>query len=562
MRQMMSKFTRLTSRGRHPSKFSSHSISICFPGWELKRTVSWRGLQKDFVALRDAMAWNGNSKLRPSPARQKWQKGPLSLPAIRQSGVQVETVSLEGRAGDDTPAKFQPTTTTSERAIGGTLDDDDKQRQQPDARARSACSFWHHFARDPETTLHGRDACACFHSTTRLARMGLRQHGRDNLLHWFGGAPPSSPTAHSPTVRQNGNTRPPVRRRWRGGAGEGCSASSRQPPCPPFSRRGPRNTVAPRHLFCDQVRSSQPTPNLVAWHPACGLPRERVERREQMTTLLHNGETTTTTTTLPPDGAGCSWEPGCRVVAVVGHDQRRSIGSPRTDAAGLFPSQTPSKPSIGLDTASCRGQAKHADQTPRGRRETQRGKAHQRPLLAMMIPSPPPHEHTTPPHNWMPTVPSPPLTESASPQGSAHPHPPRRLPHARYSHVSAALWERNRLTPNSCGPFPILHSQSRSYPRSSPSSPPHSWRAQVPARGSGWMACIFSFLCPLPPQPSPRSARTRLVAAVKPSSHPPPSPVSFAIRDTHGIPPVLSHPHWPIAACLQYQLPCSQRQAG
>lgn len=192
----MSKFTRLTSRGRHPSKFSSHSISICFPGWELKRTVSWRGLQKDFVALRDAMAWNGNSKLCPSPARQKWQKGPLSLPAIRQSGVQVETVSLEGRAGDDTPAKFQPTTTTSERAIGGTLDDDDNSdsspMQEPARLARSGTIS----PEIPRRRCMARDACACFHSTTRLARMGLRQHGRDNLLHWFGGG--TSIIAHCP----------------------------------------------------------------------------------------------------------------------------------------------------------------------------------------------------------------------------------------------------------------------------------------------------------------------------------------------------------------------------
>lgn len=78
MRQMMSKFMRFTSRGRHPSKFSSHSTSICFPVWALKLTVSWRGLQKDFVWLY-AMPWNGNSKLHPSPARQKWQKGPLSF---------------------------------------------------------------------------------------------------------------------------------------------------------------------------------------------------------------------------------------------------------------------------------------------------------------------------------------------------------------------------------------------------------------------------------------------------------------------------------------------------
>lgn len=230
----MSKFTRLTSRGRHPSKFSSHSISICFPGWELKRTVSWRGLQKDFVALRDAMAWNGNSKLRPSPARQKWQKGPLSLPAIRQSGVQVETVSLEGWAGDDTPAKFQPTTTTSERAIGGTLDDDDNSdsspMQEPARLARSGTI-------SPE--IPRRRCMAEMHVPASTRRRGLPEWGCVSMEEitcciGLGGAPPSSPTAHSPTVRQNGNTRPPVRRRWRGGAGEGCSVSSRQLPCPPF----------------------------------------------------------------------------------------------------------------------------------------------------------------------------------------------------------------------------------------------------------------------------------------------------------------------------------------
>ena len=80
------------------------------------------------------------------------------------------------------------------------------------------------------------------------------------------------------------------------------------------------------------------------------------------------------------------------------------------------------------------------------------------------------------------------------------------------------------------------------------------------------MACIFTFLCVPFLHPSPRSARPRLVAAVKPSSQSPPSPpVSFTIRDTHGIPPFLwaaTQPHWFIAACLQYQLPCSQRQAG
>lgn len=71
------------------------------------------------------------------------------------------------------------------------------------------------------------------------------------------------------------------------------------------------------------------------------------------------------------------------------------------------------------------GKACSPDST--GKEEDTRRQAHQKPLLAMMIsfPSPPPRAHHTT-TSWMPTVPSPPLTESASPfrppppQGSAH----------------------------------------------------------------------------------------------------------------------------------------------
>lgn len=151
---------------------------------------------------------------------------------------------------------------------------------------------------DPETTLHGRDACACFHSTTRLAQMGLRGQEITCCIRCEGTS--SIAHCHCPP---NGRTRPPVRRRWRGGAGEGCSASSIQLPCPPFSRRGPRNTYSRTEAPNSAITVFTTYSDLGSMAP-CGLPWERVERREQMTTLVHhNGETTTTTTTL----SGWSW---------------------------------------------------------------------------------------------------------------------------------------------------------------------------------------------------------------------------------------------------------------
>lgn len=62
-----------------------------------------------------------------------------------------------------------------------------------------------------------------------------------------------------------------------------------------------------------RLRSSQPTPTLVAWHPVGSR-----EWREQMTTVfITTARRRRRRRRRYPDGAGCSWEPGCRVVAIA-----------------------------------------------------------------------------------------------------------------------------------------------------------------------------------------------------------------------------------------------------
>lgn len=260
---MMSKFMRFKSRGRHPSKFSSHSTSICFPVWPglgAETDCLMAGTAEGLcVALRDAMEWKLQAPSISSSA--KMAKG--SFVVCRQSanlGSQVETVSLEGRRG--AASAMTPPRNFSQRQRHDCDQLEGPGRRQQRRKNPPGLLVLAPFP-DPETTLHGRNACACFHSTTRLAQMGLRGQEITCCIRCEGTS--SIAHCHCPP---NGRTRPPVRRRWRGGRGKVALRLQHSYPAP-HSHAGCHGilTVAPRHLIL-RLRSSQPTPTLVAWHPA------------------------------------------------------------------------------------------------------------------------------------------------------------------------------------------------------------------------------------------------------------------------------------------------------
>lgn len=248
------------------------------------------------MALRDAMEWKLQAPSISNSA--KMAKG--SFVVCRQSanlGSQVETVSLEGRRG--AASAMTPPRNSSQRQRH-----DCEQLEGP-WTTTTATQEPARLARSGTISRSRDDAawprCMCLLPTTRLAQMGLRGQEITSIAH-----------CHCPP---NGRTRPPVRRQWRGGVGEGCSASSTQLPFPPFSRRGPRNTYSRTKAPNSAITVFTTYSDLGSMAP-CGLPWERVERREQMTTLVHhNGETTTPTTTTLSGWSSLqlgAWLPGRR----------------------------------------------------------------------------------------------------------------------------------------------------------------------------------------------------------------------------------------------------------
>lgn len=172
MRQMMSKFTRITSRQASFKILITFNLDL-FPGLGAETDCLMAGTANMVRTLwLSVMPWNGNSKLHPFPARQKWQKGPLLLPAIRQSGVQVDTVSLEGRRG--AASAMTPPRNSSQRRRP-----DCEQLEGPwtttttatAARTRPDCSFWHHFQ------IPRRRCMAEMHVPASTRRRGLPEWG-------------------------------------------------------------------------------------------------------------------------------------------------------------------------------------------------------------------------------------------------------------------------------------------------------------------------------------------------------------------------------------------------